>query len=589
MCRGPGRSTLLRMDVSITAFGELAVLGAGARVDPAGRKPRLLLALLVSRANAVVRVSELLDALWDGGPPPSAHKNLQVYVSKLRRVFGERLGYVHGGYRLRLEPERCDLLLFEQSALAGRARARAGDARGALDAFGRAVALWSGRPLEEFDGVPSVSSAVERLEELFLSALEEWAELELDRGGHRAVLDRMQDHVGPHGLRERLAAAWMRALAAAGRANEALAYFESVRRKLSRELGVPPGPALVRLHGGLLRSPAAMAGAPGPGNQLPRGVPDFVGRSEQVHRAAAYLGTGAGGALVVSGPVGIGKSVFALHVAHLVSAAYPDGAVFVEAGGRPAEAVLRTALETVGLEGAGSEARMRARWRAWIAGRRVLLVLDDAAGDEVVGALLPGSGAGALIVTSRFRLSGLEAVERADLDPLTEAESLDLLGRIVGPGRVLADPAAARRIAGLCEGLPLAVRATGARLDALRHIRPADYAERLRDAACLLDEMHAGGLSLRERYRAFWRDLPQPSRRAYRRLAALAAASPPGPLELDLAVLEALRESNLLLAPQAEVSAHTVLFGISRFAGEFAREIPSDDGGLPRGSADDVA
>lgn len=564
-------------------FGELAVVGAGARVDPGGGKPRLLLAVLVSRANTVVRVPELTEILWEDAPPPSAHKNLQVYISMLRRIFGDRLSHVHGGYRLRLEPERCDLLLFEQSAFAGRRRALDGDAEGAVEALGRAVALWNGRPLEEFDGVPSVRRVVERLEELFLSALEEWAELQLDRGGHRAVLDRLQDYVASHGLRERLAAAWMRALAAHGRANEALAHFETVRRDLARELGIQPGPTLVRLHGWLLRSPAAVTGAPGPGNQLPRDLPDFVGRSQEVRRAAAYLGAGAGGVLLVSGPVGVGKSAFAIHVAHLVSGAYPDGAVFVEAGGQLPETVLRTALETVGLDSEGSAARVGARWRAWIARRRLLLVVDDAPGDQVVSALLPGSGASAVIVTSRYRFSGIEAVERADLPALTEDESVDLLGRIVGPGRVRADPAATHRITGLCEGLPLAVRATGSRLDALRHVRPTDYADRLRDAPCLMDEMHVGGLSLRDRYRAFWRDLPQPSRRAYRRLAALAPASDRPhsaflePRELDLATLEALMECNLLITPRAEVSAHMARYGISRFVYEFTRDIPADD------------
>jgi DNA-binding SARP family transcriptional activator len=572
------------MNRSVTTFGELSVRYEG-EVEPAdlgGPKPRLLLALLVSRANAAFRVDELIDALWSGRPPRTARKNLQVYVCRLRRLFGDRLTHAHGGYLLRLDPADCDLLRFEQLARDGRRRSREGDPDGALELLDRALVLWRGRPLAEFDDVAGLAPAVDRLQELFLAALEEWADLAAGRDAHRAVLDRLQDHVPAHPLRERLAAAWIRSLAATGRDGEALAHFETVRRSLAKELGVTPGPALAVAHRRLLQRPAAPpVRRPGPGNQLPRDVPDFVGRRPEVRRALAHFGGAAasgsqpapgtgGGVMVVSGPVGVGKTAFAVHVAHRLGASFPDGLVMAELGNRPLGGVLRGLLDTVGLPGERSTAQALARWRTWVAGRRLLLVLDDAVTGQVARALLPGSGPSGTIVTSRYRLSGLEAVARVDLADLAEAEGAELLGRVAGAARVAADPVAARAIVRACEGLPLALRIAGAKLDTLRHLRLADFAARLRGAASPLDEMASGELVLRERYESFWRDLTEPQRSAYR---AVVTASPPYAHEQVAAQAEELLECCLLTPPPAATGGgQPVSYGMSRFAHAFGCE-----------------
>ncbi|MET8945808.1 BTAD domain-containing putative transcriptional regulator [Streptomyces sp. NPDC004542] len=542
----------------------------GGTADLGGPKPRLLLALLVSRANAVFPVDGLIDALWCGRPPRTARKNLQVYVSRLRRVLGDRLTHTLGGYVLRLDPADCDLLRFEQLARTGRQRTRDGQTEAALDALAEALELWQGRPLPEFGDVPHLTAAADRLQEMFLSVLEEWAELEGDRGGHRPVLDRLQEHIAYHPLRERLAAAWIRALVATGRHSEAAAYFDTVRRALARELGVTPGPALTVLHRRLLETTAA-GHRPGPGNQLPRNLPDFVGRAGEVQRTLAYFrGRRDGGVVVVSGPVGVGKSAFAVHVAHLLADSFPDGLIMAELGNRPLGSVLRALLDSVGVPAAHNVAQALARWRSWVAGRRILLVLDDAVGQQTVLALLPGSGASSTLVTSRYRLSGLEAVARVELPAFEEAEAAELLGRVIGFGRVMTDQPSARRIVRCCEGLPLAVRITAAKLDSLRHVRLADYADRLCGAPSLLDEMAVGELVLRERYEAFWRDLPQPQRVAYRRLAAL---TPPFRYDQVIAEVEELHECNLLMPPAGEVSAHMAAYGMSGFTHEFGRRV----------------
>ncbi|RMI28638.1 AfsR family transcriptional regulator [Streptomyces triticirhizae] len=565
--------------VTISSFGGLTVrLGGEGPVELGGPKPRLLLALLLSRVNAVHPVDALIEAVWAGRPPRTARKNLQVYVCRLRRVLGDRLVHTGGGYLLRLSAAECDLVAFEQRAREGRRLAREG-AAGAVERLAEAVALWREGPLGEFGRLPCLSEAVDRLTEVFLGALEEWAELEVERGGHRLVVERLQDHAAAHPLRERLAAAWMRALAAGGRTGEALAHFDAVRLALARELGVAPGPVLTGLRRRLLAPPeeGPREGGGGLGDQLPRDLPDFVGRTEEVHRALAHFREGRreGRVMVVSGAVGVGKSAFAVRVGHLLADAFPDGLLMAELGDRPLGTVLRGLLDAVGLPPERSVGQALARWRSWIARRRLLLVLDDAVSATVAEALLPGRGPSGALVTSRYRLSGLSGVEWVPLAPLTEAEGLELLGRVIGVGRLMTDPEAAVRIVRRCEGLPLALRIAGAKLNALRHLRPAEYADRLRDAPSLLDEMAAGELVLRERYEAFWRGLPPPQRAAFLRLAA---RTPPLRYEQVVADAEELLECSLLTPPSGEVSAHLALYEMSVFAREFAGGLPPDAG-----------
>ncbi|MEV4599877.1 BTAD domain-containing putative transcriptional regulator [Amycolatopsis sp. NPDC049253] len=555
-------------------FSELSVATGGRQADLGGPKQRLLLAVLLSRANTIVGVDELTETLWDGAPPRSARKNLQVYVSKLRKAFGDRLTHVGPGYRLRVGPGECDLQRFDHLVRSGRRHVLDGDFAIGAELLGEAVMAWQ-RPFAEF---PRLADEADRREERFLDALEEWAELVAERGGHRLVLERLAPHVRPHVLRERLGAAWLHALAAAGRGSEALAHYDLVRRALADELGVDPGPALTAAHRALL----AVAPRTALGTQLPRDLPDFVGRGAEVRQVVdEFSGSRGHDVVVVTGPVGAGKSAFAVHTAHLLADAFPDGRFLLDlrapdGTAKPAATVLAELLELLGLGAVPSARRALAVWRTWVADRRMLVVLDNAVGEDVVRALLPG-GASATIVTSSQRLSGLEGVCRVELPPFTAAESTELLGRIIGHGRVLADPGAARGILRHCEGSPLAVRLTAARLDALRHVRLADHLDRLAATRRLPDEMSAGGTSLRKHYEVFHHGLTPLQRAAYRRVAAL-----PGPHsharvlaalgELGEPGLEALFECHLLTTPDCEVTAHSADYTLSALAAQACPE-----------------
>ncbi|CAM3514851.1 BTAD domain-containing putative transcriptional regulator [Kibdelosporangium persicum] len=577
----------LRNTVECRTFGELTVLVDGRAADLGRPKQRLLLAQLLCRANSVVPVKDLVETLWAAHPPRTAPKNLQVYISKLRRTFGDRLGFTARGYRLNLTPDECDLLRFEHLARGGRRLRRDGDADAAADLLGHAVALWRA-PLAEFADEPGLTADLGRWHEIFLASLEDWAELAVESGDHQIVLDRLAEHVRPHVLRERLGGAWIRALAADGRVQEALAHYELIRQTLADELGVDPSPMLGSVHRELLNGEARPPNRPGrfaPGNQLPRALPDFVGRAAEADRATETLSGHKGHrVVVVHGPVGSGKSSFAVHVAHLLRANFPDGQLFLDLAEedgtpKPASRVFEHLLGMIGLDCGAAQAS--ARWRSWIAQRRLLLVLDNATHEDTVRAVLPGWGTSGVLVTGRSPLWGLESVLRIRLGALGEAESRELLGRVIGRSRVLADRDAVGRIIGSCEGRPLAIQIVASRLAALRHITLAEFADRLGDPARVLDELAVGGLAFRDRLDLFYRTMSDLQRAAYRRLADL----PPPPFEhgqiiaalADLAaspdlLLESLLECDVLAAPDAEVTACYASYDMSALTYRHCRE-----------------
>jgi tetratricopeptide (TPR) repeat protein len=250
--------------------------------------------------------------------------------------------------------------------------------------------------------------------------------------------------------------------------------------------------------------------------QLPADVADFVGRCEPVCQlrqllarppdgAAGESGAGAVVVAAVAGTAGVGKSALAVHVAHRLAAEFPDGQLYVSLrGARPQPLdpgeVLAWLLRALGVDGAAIPAGVEERvalYRSRLAGRRVLVVLDDAGSEAQVRPLLPGSPTCAVLVTSRGRLAGLEGARLLDLDVLDPQQAVALLGRIVGSGRVAAEPMAAAALARLCGYLPLALRIAGSRLAARPHWRLADLVDRLADQRRRLDELTHGQLAVR--------------------------------------------------------------------------------------------
>ncbi len=358
-------------------FGVLGTLEVqiGAAPCPLGPfKQRVVLALLLSNANSIVPVDLLAEALWGDFLPRTAYKNLQVYISTLRRILfsgnGQaRLAYRIRGYQIELNTSELDALLFNDLAHQGRMALRDGAVASAARTLEAALAMWRGDALMDLRGVPAIEAEAVRLENRRLSVYEDWFEAELAIGNHAHVLDAIEDMVRRHPMRERLRTAQFVALNRCGRRAEALAEYEELRQLLSRELGLQPSPVLARLYQAILTDDPVLdapRGTSGPVrlfadttahlNQLTRDLADFTGREEFTGRlvSAVQAESRQVQVTVISGPPGVGKTALAVHAGHLLMRERADGQILVRlrsASGdaRPAGGILGELLRSFGL------------------------------------------------------------------------------------------------------------------------------------------------------------------------------------------------------------------------------------------------
>nr|WP_255481883.1 BTAD domain-containing putative transcriptional regulator [Amycolatopsis sp. SID8362] len=445
-------------------------------------KVRCLLALLLHRAGEVVPVSALVDALWSGCPPRTATKNLQLYVLQLRRALADpgRVVYRSPGYALVVHPGELDVRRFEDLADQARTAHEQGNSVAAGGLARQALAQWQGDPYSGLvDSVSALQVEADRLRERRLGLLGLRFEADLALGRHDDVVAELTELVAEHPLRERFQAQLMLALYRSRRQAEALEVYGRARNLLTGELGLEPGAELTELAQAILRSDPRLvlttADQPvsaGP-EQLPAAVPTFTGRVGQLRRLDALVAGGAS-IVVVSGSAGVGKTAFALQWAHGALDRFPDGQLYLNLHGH-AQAPAVTAAEALArfLRALGVPAdrvpvepnELAALYRSKLAGKRMLVVLDNAGSAEQVRSLLPGRPGCLVVVTSRAELPGLVALHDAAavrLGVLGEEDALQLLAKVVGARRVKVERRAAETLAGLCAGLPLALRIAAA-------------------------------------------------------------------------------------------------------------------------------
>ncbi|MGI5147151.1 BTAD domain-containing putative transcriptional regulator [Plantactinospora sp. CA-294935] len=531
-------------------FGVLGPLrvctDSGAEVVLRSRHQRTVLGALLVGAGQLVTVDRLVETLWGDRPPASYASNLQTYVSRLReRLPGLSIEHRSDGYLLRVETDDVDVLVFRREVATGRAALAAGDPGLAADRFRRGLRQWRGRPLADLT-VPTLEPELAQWELERVGAQEDCVDADLGADGDLAtVLAELHRLVTEHPMRERPYGQLMVALYRAGRRADALAAYQRARETFVTELGVEPGPELRRLHQAILRGEEPSVGrsgnrpevaprSPFPVCQLPPALPGFVGRAGSIDRIERMLDSAAGGVPVVavSGQPGVGKSALAVTVAHRIRDRFPDGQLFVHLAGasaapRDPAAVLADLLRVLGVPGSAlpqNLSALAAAYRARLADRRVLVVLDDAATAAQVRPLLPGTPGSAVLTTSRRRLSGLIDARHLPVGPLTDDEARALLADVVGPERVAEEPGQAARIAAACGNLPLAVRIAGTRL-ATRSWPLAILADRLDDERQRLDELAAGDLQVRASLALSVQALSPPTREAFGLLGSLGPVS----------------------------------------------------------------
>nr|WP_042179794.1 AfsR/SARP family transcriptional regulator [Kibdelosporangium sp. MJ126-NF4]CEL14029.1 transcriptional regulator, SARP family [Kibdelosporangium sp. MJ126-NF4]CTQ88395.1 transcriptional regulator, SARP family [Kibdelosporangium sp. MJ126-NF4] len=235
-------------------LGPLRVRNGAREVRIDAHLQRVLLAVLLSRANRAVATSVLRDALWGDCPPRSADKVLQVYVHRLRRALGEhdRIAHSRSGYAVVVRPGELDTARF--ACLVDRAlQERAvGELPASRDSLREALTMWRGTPWEDVGEIPALRAEIARLQDQRLAAFEECADAELTLGMHMETVGELATLVAEYPLRERLRAQLMLALHRGGRRAEALAAYDGGRRLLAEELGIDPGRELRELHASIL-------------------------------------------------------------------------------------------------------------------------------------------------------------------------------------------------------------------------------------------------------------------------------------------------------------------------------------------------
>ncbi|MGA5300193.1 tetratricopeptide repeat protein [Nucisporomicrobium flavum] len=473
-------------------LGPFEVADGGRPVEVSRRRrERCLLGLLLLEPGRVVGIDRLVELLWDGPPPANARSTLSSHVSRLRgQLDPDRTGR-HGvrivnrgdAYLVDVVPECVDAHLFRTRV----ERARTIDDPAARARMLReALALWRGPLLADVATDRLRDRVGAGLTELRLTTVESCVEADLAAGRHAVAVTEFADIVAANPGRQRLLSHYMLALYRAGRQLDALAAYQEARTQLVEQYGLDPEPELQRLHAAILRRDPGLGPAPERGvagtaatvapapAQLPLPPRGFTGRNAELAALSDLLDERAATPAVIisaiAGAGGVGKTALALHWSAGVRDRFPDGQLYLNLRGYSAVPPL-TVEEALGqlLRGLGvpvervpaNPEEAAATYRTLLAGRRTLILLDNAADVAQVRPLLPGGPPSLALVTSRNRMAGLTAIEgvhRVALGPFSPEEATGFVRRTLGARRAEGEAEAVAALVRVCDRLPLALR-----------------------------------------------------------------------------------------------------------------------------------
>lgn len=472
---------------------------------------RSMLAVLLVEANHPVSVDQLIDRVWAARrlphqPRRAVQHNMVLLRRALAAATGVTISRLGAGYQLTADPDTIDLHRFH--GLLDRART----APDAEALFEQALALWRGEPFADVD-TPWLDALRTILTARHQAARLDLTDIQLRHGRHATLLADLAQQTEEHPLDERLAGQYLLALYRSGRPAKALAHYRRISRLLADELGTDPSRPLQQLH---LRILAADPTLSEPGTaRVPRQLPApprlFTGRATELAELDRTP------LVAVSGPGGVGKTALVLQWAHHHIDRFPDGQLHVDLRGfdpsghpTPISEAIRGFLDGLGIDAATLPPEpdsQAARYRSLVSGKRMLILLDNAADLDQVIPLLPGSGTCTVLITSRRHLTGLAALHGAhllDLNVLPEPDAHELLASHLGPDRAAAEPHAVADLLAVCAGLPLAVRIVAARAQQHPGFPLAALADELRDASGRLDGLDAGDVRVNLRGVLSW-------------------------------------------------------------------------------------
>lgn len=552
-------------------LGPVEVFATGTPLPLGHNKQRAVLAVLAIEANRVVGRDHLIDRVWGSRPPKSAENLLYGYVGRLRHLLSVDgqppcLNRKPGGYLLSVAPDRIDLHHFR--LLTTSARTGNLSPEQAITRYDAALALWTGSTLTGMAG-DWLTAARQRIDDERLTVQLERNDLVLRLHRGRALIGDLRPLAREHPLNERVAGQLMIALHQAGQAGEALSVFAEARHCLREELGLDPSPWLRNLEQRILaedgdlvapvptvvptqRKPATGLGSPAPRQhpvagpavnpvgpaprQLPKSPDRFTGRIDVLTALDGILAETLSdsaptpGLVTITGMPGIGKTAAALYWAHQVRHDFPDGDLFADlrgsypSGRTTAAGVLARFLHALAGQSCPVPADLdeaAALYRTLMAGRRMLIVLDDAGDAEHVRTLLPATPGSLVIATSRHAMPGLAALDGARtivLDPLPDDDAMDLLQRTLSDAPAAALDAAADGLLRACAGLPLALRIALAGLRAPSAHQLADYVAALNsgDPLSMLSTQDDQRAALRPSFARTYATLSADLRRTFR-------------------------------------------------------------------------